>query len=123
MAGRKPKTWLEIAITNAGLRSGVRALTWALLWGVARERLGTDPTVEQVAECWRSSRRTAFRDQTHFRKAFPGHDTPAAIFDNPNARRRVRDIAKSMEDFEESLRKGTPRIDKAVLQIGMLPAT
>ena len=120
---RKPATWLEVAISHGGFRSGSRAITWALLWGVTRERLGTDPTVDQVAECWHSSRRTAFRDQTHFRKSFPDHDTPAVIFENPEARRRAREIAKTMDDFEESLRKGTPRIDKAALELGMLPAT
>lgn len=124
MVKRKPTTWLEVAIANGGLRSGIRAMTWAMQWGVTRERLGVDePTVEQVAECWYSSRRTAFRDQTHYRKSFPTHDTPAVIYDNPDARRRARELAKTMDDFEAALRKGTPRIDKAVLEIGMLPAT
>lgn len=123
MVRRKPSTWLEVAISHGGLRSGVRAITWAYLWGVTRERRGTDPTVEEVAECWHSSRSTAFRDQTHFRKAFPNYDTPAPLFEAADARRQVRATAKAMDELEQSLRKGTARVDRAILQLGMLPAT
>lgn len=123
MATPRQVTWLEIAVRNAGFRRGVRAVTWAFLWGVAREGLGHDPTVEDVATFWTSSRRTAFRDQASFRKAYPDLDTPAALFETAEARKRVRATAKSMQDFEDSLRTGTPRIDKAILQIGMLPAS
>jgi hypothetical protein len=119
---RKPETWLEVAIANGGLRSGPKAVTWALRWGVARERLGTEPTVDQVADLWRSSRRNAFRDQTHWRKAFPNHDTPAVVFDDPAARRKAKELAKLMDDFDANLRKGSIRIDRAVLDVGMLPA-
>lgn len=123
MAKRTPTTWLEIAVTNAGMRKAVRAVTWAFLWGVTREAIGDEPTVEQVAEHWRSSRRTAFRDQAKFREAFPTMETPAPIFESADARAHVRRTAKAMKDFEESLRNGTPRIDREIMQIGMLPAT
>lgn len=119
---KQATTWLEVAVGNAGFRQGIRAVTWAFLWGVARESLGHDPTVEEVAEFWSSSRRTAFRDQASFRKGFPNFETPAPIFEVPEALAAVRRTVKAMHEFEESLRKGTPRIDKAVLQIGMLPA-
>lgn len=48
--------------------------------------------------------------------------TPAPIFESQEAREGVRRTAKPMQEFEESLRKGTPRIDTPIMQIGMLPA-
>lgn len=122
MAKRQPTTWLEVAVANVGLRQAIRAMTWAFLWGVAREGLGKEPSVEEVAEFWLASRRTAFRDQAKFRAAFPKLDTPALIFESDEARQSVQRTAQAMKEFEDSLRKGTPRIDTAIMQIGMLPA-
>ena len=68
MVTRKPRTWLEVAILNGGLRDAIKALTWAHSWIHVQVALGRDPTVEEVAEWWNESRRTAFREQAAFRK-------------------------------------------------------
>jgi hypothetical protein len=37
--------------------------------------------------------------------------------------RLSRELAKLMDDFDANLRNGSIRIDRAVLDVGMLPAT
>lgn len=83
---RPVRTWLEFAVTNAGLRTGGRAMTWANAWGVTETPLDSDPTVEErVAECWSLTRPTAFLEQASFREAFPNMETPARIHSSPEA--------------------------------------
>src|SRR3954453_18894750 len=72
-------TWAQLAVRNAGFGMGMRALTWEFCWAVVREALGHEPTVDEVAEWWDESRRTAFREQVPFRKAFPPHKTHPPI--------------------------------------------
>jgi len=74
------QTWGGIAIHNAGFRNASRALKFALGWGLATAERGCEPeSVEQYAEMMGESRATAFRDQQAFRRAFPGHESPAEI--------------------------------------------
>lgn len=86
---RQP-TWLDVAVHNVGLRLAVRALSWAYNWAVVREAIERDPTVEEVAEWWGMARRTAFRDQADFRRAFPTLESPAAIYSTDEARATMR---------------------------------
>ena len=120
MAKRKPTTWLELAVSTGGFRHGIKAMRWALMWGVAREALGQEPSVEEVGDYWHSSRRTAFRDQAAFRKAFPSFETPAPMFESEAAQAQVGRLAQQFQELAESLRSGTPRLDAAVMQLGML---
>lgn len=83
------RTWIELGIRNAGMRTALRAANWAYCWAVVRESLGREPTVEEVAEWWNASRRSAFRDQAAFREAYPTLESPAPIYDSPDARARI----------------------------------
>ena len=121
MARRQRRTtWLELAVRNGGLRHGVRAMTWALSWGLARESVGHDPSVDEVADYWKSSRRTAFRDQASFRKAFPDFETPAPIFASEEAAQRIRALAARADELEASIKGGSRRLDTAVMELGLL---
>ncbi len=79
-------TWLELAVRNAGIRAAMTASVWAYEWATTREALEHEPTVEEVADWWKMARRTAFREQAAFRKAFPTLETPAPIYASEQAR-------------------------------------
>jgi hypothetical protein len=96
----RSQTWLEVAIQNAGLRKAITATNWAYCWAVTREAIGHDPSVEEVAEWWNQSRRSAFRDQAAFREAFPDLDSPSAIYATPEARRALARHAAAGDKIE-----------------------
>lgn len=120
---RPARTWLEVAVARTGLRTGVRALTWAHEWAVASTALGHVPSVEEVAEYWGLTRRTAFREQAAFREAFPEVETPMALYDSDDARARlqaVADLGDKIEEFGEKRRARKAEI--GVAELGSLPA-
>lgn len=86
---KRPLTWIELAVVNAGMRTAFKAINWAHSWAVARESLGHDPTVEEVADWWNMSRRTAFRDQAAFREAFPTLADPSPMYASEEARAAI----------------------------------
>jgi len=98
---QRPPTWLEVAIAGAGLRTAIKATTWAYEWAVTREALGHEPSVEEVADWWKQSHRTAYRDQAEFRKAFPMLDTPAKIYESEEARESVAGLARLGEKIDK----------------------
>ena len=119
--GRPPKTWMEVAVLNAGMRQAFRAMTWTLDWQTVRAATGADPTAEQVAEWWDASKRTAYRNQAAFREAFPSLDTPAPIFSDPNAQAAIQAVADALNEL--SAIKRARAIERATVMIGQLPAT
>ncbi|MGB3412053.1 MAG: hypothetical protein WBA45_12745 [Microthrixaceae bacterium] len=120
---RPARTWLEVAVATAGLRTGVRALTWAHEWAVARASLGHDPTVEEVAEWWGLTRRTAFREQAAFREAFPTLESPAAMYATEEAQAGLKALADFGDKIDEIGEKRRARkAELGVAQLGSLPA-
>jgi len=116
-------SWMELAARNAGLRKGITALTWAFCWAQTREAIGHDPSVEEVADWWRESLRTAYREQSIFRAAFPTLETPARIFDSPEARARLKAIADRFKKLDEKQTKRRSVPDLEVVQFGLMMAT
>ena len=124
-AARGP-TWLEIAVRNGGFRKAIKALMWAQTWAIAREAIGHDPTVDEVADWWHAPRRSAFRDQAAFRECFPSLDSPAPMFEAPEIREKLRRAANASDELDEFARAIKRRIrpsDSSALQIGMGPAS
>ncbi len=127
---KRPVTWLDVAAHYAGFRKAVTALVWAYQWAVVREKLNREPTVEEVAEWWGMNRRTAFRDQATFRKAFPMLETPAQIYASPEVRESLKKHADFGDKLDQKLGKTrnlpdeetTRSTDLGALAIGMLPA-
>jgi hypothetical protein len=98
------------------------ALVWAWSWAVTRESVGRDPTVEEVAEWWKESQRTAYREKAAFTKAFPMLESPAKIFDHPVARQKLADLAKLGDDMAANKRaRRVP--EAAIIDVGLLRAT
>ena len=121
MTTRRPRrkaTWMEISVKHAAFRGAITALKWAYSWGIAREALGHEPTVDEVADWWRMSRRTAFRAQAAFREAFPDFETPSPLCENFETRQAMRLKAENSED---SRRGSIPRMkltDSDILWLG-----
>lgn len=72
---------------NAGLRGGIKATRTLLQWMVAEQALGrplgagegTSAAVEEYADWWRVTVRTAWQHLDYFRSGFPGEDTPSRL--------------------------------------------
>ena len=91
----------------------MHAPAWAYCWAATRDTLiGHDPSVDEDAEWWKESRRTAFREQAVFREAFPMLDSPAAIYDDPDIRAslaRHAEVAGAIEAWIAARRNGRDR--------------
>jgi hypothetical protein len=111
---------MEVGVANAGIRQTFRAISWALDWATARGALGGDPSVDQVAEWWNQSRRTAFRNQAAFREAFPTIESPAEMFATPEAQQAFQDVADALDGL--SALKQARAIERASVALGQLPA-
>ncbi|TAN26913.1 MAG: hypothetical protein EPN30_03970 [Actinomycetota bacterium] len=116
-------TWIEIGIRNAGFLKAQTALLWAWMWAVTRESLQRDPTVEEVAEWWKESPRTAYREKAAFTKAFPMLESPAKIFDDPVARSKLANLAKLGDEMAANKRARNRVPQSAIIDVGMLSAT
>jgi hypothetical protein len=81
MARRQPRTLLEVAMAQVGMRRGARVIAFMIAWNVVRRELGHEPTIEEYGDWWKVSRATAFREQQMFREAFPGEENPARLMD------------------------------------------
>ena len=81
MAKRQPRTLLEVAMARVGIRRGAKVLAFMIAWNLVRSELGREPDIEEYAEWWRTSIRTAYREQAMFRDAFPGETNPARLMD------------------------------------------
>jgi hypothetical protein len=116
-------TWMEVAVTNAGIRKGISALGWAYAWGVARQSIGHDPSVEEVADWWRQTHRTAYRNQAAFRKAFPTLENPSRIFQQPEIQERLAEAAR-LGDKMDPQNAGEAKVpDLEIVRIGMFTAS
>lgn len=123
MARKRKPTWLDVAVTNAGMRRGTAAMVWAYQWAVVREKLEREPSVDEVAEWWALNRRKAFRDQAAFREAFPMLDTPAQIYASPEVRASLKahaDFGDKLDKIGDKRRQLTEEL--GALRIGTLPA-
>lgn len=115
-------TCLEIAVENSDIAKAVKALTWAYCWAIARQIIGHDPSVEEVADWWGDSHRTTYRNQAAFRAAFPGLQSPAPIFETPESihvlDRAVRGLTRA--DVEKNWKKTS--VEEGVVKLGLLAA-
>ena len=119
---KRPSTWLEVAVRNGGMRAAVTAMSWAYCWAVTREALGHEPTVEEVADWWNMSRRSAFREQAAFRKAFPTMENPAPIYATPESRENVTRHAAVGQKIEKWKAERQSRKEADSVKAFMSPA-
>jgi hypothetical protein len=82
--GRKSLLQLCIEQTGSNLTGG-RMAAFVVAWGLARRELGEGMTVEQYASWWKQPRRSAFQEQSEFRRYFAPLQTPDPILDHMEA--------------------------------------
>ena len=104
---------------NAGIGLGSRGVMWAFSWAIVREVLQREPTVDEVAEWWGQPRRTAFRDQSAFRKAFPTLKTPAAIFASEQVQVYLKELLRRYKDVEALRNAPREELDELALSMGL----
>ena len=119
---KRPMTWMEVAVRNGGMRASVTAMSWAYCWAVTREAIGREPTVEEVADWWNMARRTAFREQAAFRKAFPTLDSTAPIYSTPESREGVARHAAAGDKLERWILERRNRKETDSVNAFMFPA-
>src|ERR1035437_395795 len=100
------KTAIEVAVRNAGLRSGWTAMSWVLDWGVVDAMGKLDGAmslrVQAVGEWWGYSLAKSWRRQRIFQKAFPALRTPADLIEVP-ANQALRDFLAGMAKVGKTL--------------------
>jgi hypothetical protein len=117
---KRPRTWIEVAVANGGFRKTYKALQWAHSWIFVEVALGREPSVEEVAEWWNESRRTAFREQAAFRECFPTLDNPAPLYAGQGQRERVARAVEQLAKVEAAVRKARRSDDSEILDAGLL---
>ena len=121
MASKRKPTWLEVAVYHGGIRSAIKALNWAHSWMHVQVAFGREPTVDEVAEWWNMSRRTAFRDQAAFRTCFPDLDSPAAIYaNNPGAVANITKAVEILNSIDAAKRARQAARDTDIIDTGLL---
>jgi hypothetical protein len=93
-----------------------------LSWSAVREADGVVPTTDRVAEWWKESRRTAFREQDAFRKAFPTLQTPETIYEIDGVQQFAQAVVlldAAVSDGKDA-REGRA-FETALLEVGMFP--
>jgi hypothetical protein len=92
-------TWSEVGIKQAGIRTTIKALKFAIGWGVATAWLGREPEgVEEYADVVGESRATAFRYQQAFREAYPDEESPLRMTKSTGAQDRFDDLCRTVKD-------------------------
>jgi hypothetical protein len=115
----QPATWSEVGYRNAGLAETLRALKFALTWGLATARLGREPeTVDKYATVTGVSRAKAFRDQQAFRRAFPTETTPGRMNRVSGAQEQYAEMMLDDLDVDFVLQETQPYI----FTLGAAPA-
>jgi hypothetical protein len=117
---KRKLTWIEVAVANGGFRKAIKALSWAHSWIYVEVALGREPSVDEVAEWWFESRRTAFREQAAFRECFPMLDNPAPLYAKPYQRERVEKGVAQLATLEAALRRARRPADSEILSAGLL---
>lgn len=113
-------TWIETAVRNAGIRKAMTGLTWAYCWAIARQSIGHSPSVEEVADWWTDPYRTAYRNQAAFRAAFPDLDTPAIIFESPEANQLLDGAYRAIVHADRGKAWRKSSLEVGVVKLGLL---
>lgn len=88
---RLRRTVAMVAVSNAGIRTGTKAVVFLVSWGVVTDELGHPATMREYVEWWKASTATAYRDKAAFEKAFPSEAGPERLWSV------VRDYVESRE--------------------------
>jgi hypothetical protein len=109
MAKPHTVTWSEVGIKNAGIRQTIKALKFAIGWGLSTAWLGREPlSVEEYAEEVGESRATAFRNQQAFRDAFPDEISPMRMLESSGAQSRFDELCRNVKNRKRAMLQAEP---------------
>ena len=80
MSKKQPRTLMEMAVSKVGIYKGARVCAFICQWSMCAQALGHDITIEEYADWWKESIRSAYRHQAEFRSVF-GLPTPQVFAD------------------------------------------
>lgn len=86
MAKREARTVMEVCVAKKGVLKGARVASFIVSWCIASQALGREITLEEYADWWKESERTAYRHQADFREVFPQWPNPQVIANSAMAR-------------------------------------
>jgi hypothetical protein len=81
MRHRVDRTIMEACVSKQGLLKGSRTCSFIACWAIASNALGRPITLDEYADWWKDSERTAYRHQADFREVFPQYPNPQPIVD------------------------------------------
>jgi hypothetical protein len=94
-------------------------MQFAMMWGLASADLGREPTsIDEFAEVMQVSRRTAFRDQEHFREAFPSETTPTRMNILSGAQMRYVETVKRLKKLGAGLADAERESEHITFDVG-----
>jgi hypothetical protein len=112
---KRPITWAEVGVRNAGFRKTMVAFQFAFAWGLLTATLGREPeSVEEYADFWDVSRAKAFRDQQYWRECFPSELTPGHFNEVSGSQARYNEAWKRLRDIS----KARTELQSMVLSMG-----
>jgi len=76
---KRQPTVFDYMVRKVGFRKTLKILTFVMAWATVENEFGREPSIEEYADWWRSSRATAFREQALFRECFPNEATPSRL--------------------------------------------
>lgn len=102
-------TWSEAGIRQAGVSTTIKALKFAIGWGLSTAWLGREPeSIEEYAVEVGESRATAFRYQQAFREAFPEEVSPMRMLETSGAQERFVEICRRVKDHKKAAFQAQP---------------
>lgn len=109
MVRQRALTWSEYGIQNAGISTTIKALKFAIGWGMSTAWLGREPnSVEEYAEEVGESRATAFRYQQAFRAAYPEEESPMRMLRESGAQERFEELCRRVKDHKKASLQAQP---------------
>jgi hypothetical protein len=100
---------LEVAVSNAGMRKGMRGAQFAVEWAIAAadgvefDGSVTDQVRAYLAWWEDNNERSAWRHLGEFREAFPGEETPARLAEQLAP--RFEEMVARLRELQSSRRR------------------
>jgi hypothetical protein len=76
---QKRMTWARLMAQRVGVRRAARVIAFVSTYYATQQELGHPPTMEEYADDWGMSHRTAYRDLELFREAQPFFEEPSGF--------------------------------------------
>lgn len=101
---RSPEPLLVTLQGRVGYLRGCKVCGFIVAWGIVTESLGRPPeSIEEYADWWKQSHRTAYREQALFRLAVHEYETPTELWEEVRKQVDVRRAARERDKIAARL--------------------